>query len=119
MSEEQGRCGRVQVSINSFTSLRLRAYVNYSQGAALIAGSITPLSATIKSQIVGVVLFGYTKNQQNNGQIPSYPKEQTKVFCNATDGVCGGSLIVTAGHLTYQEDVAAAAQFLEGTVGGA
>jgi len=33
----------------------------YSQGAALTAATISRLSSTIRNQIVGVVLFGYTK----------------------------------------------------------
>lgn len=33
----------------------------YSQGAALAAVTISRLSATVRNQIVGVVLFGYTK----------------------------------------------------------
>lgn len=33
----------------------------YSQGAALTAATISKLSAAIREQIVGVVLFGYTK----------------------------------------------------------
>ncbi len=33
----------------------------YSQGAALTAATISKLSDTVRNQIVGVVLFGYTK----------------------------------------------------------
>lgn len=62
-----------------------------------MAGSVGKLDSAVMAQVKGVVLYGYTKNLQNNGQIPGYPKEQTKVFCNATDGVCSGTLTVTAG----------------------
>lgn len=89
----------------------------YSQGAALIAGAVSGLDDSVKSMVKGVVLYGYTKNLQNDGSIPDYPKDQTKVFCNVDDGVCSGSLVVTAGHLTYTADVDQAVQFLEGTLG--
>lgn len=77
------------------------------------------LDATAQSQVKGVVLYGYTKNQQNNGKIPNYPAAQTKVYCNADDGVCGGGLSITVGHLMYTEDVDDAVQFLEGTISSA
>ena len=90
----------------------------YSQGAALIAGAVSGLDDDVKSMVKGVVLYGYTKNLQNDGSIPDYPKDQTKVFCNVDDGVCSGSLVVTAGHLTYTADVDQAVQFLEGKRNG-
>lgn len=89
---------------------------NCSQGAALMASAVSTLDATAQAQVKGVVLYGYTKNAQNDGKIPNYPPEQTKVFCNVDDGVCGGALAVTAGHLTYTADVDAAVEFLEGAV---
>ncbi|KXS94052.1 hypothetical protein AC578_3378 [Pseudocercospora eumusae] len=73
----------------------------YSQGAAVMAGSVGKLDSAVMAQVKGVVLYGYTKNLQNKGQIPGYPKEQTKVFCNASDGVCSGTLVVTAGKQYY------------------
>lgn len=76
----------------------------YSQGAALAAASITDVDPSIREKIAGTVLFGYTKNLQNRGAIPSYPEERTKVFCNIGDLVCTGSLIVAAPHLAYQSD---------------
>ncbi|KAK4181353.1 cutinase-domain-containing protein [Triangularia setosa] len=76
----------------------------YSQGAALAAASIRDSSATIREQIKGVVLFGYTKNLQNLGRIPNYPRERTEVYCAIGDLVCTGSLIVTAAHLTYGDE---------------
>ncbi|KAF5022712.1 hypothetical protein F66182_5260 [Fusarium sp. NRRL 66182] len=85
----------------------------YSQGAALAAASVTDVDASIRNKIAGVVLFGYTKNQQNRGQIPNYPAERTKVFCNTGDLVCTGSLVVAGPHLMYQSDAAGPApQFL-------
>ncbi|GKU08799.1 unnamed protein product, partial [Fusarium langsethiae] len=90
----------------------------YSQGAALAAASIEDISSTVRDKVAGTVLFGYTKNQQNNGRIPNYPAERTKVFCNFGDLVCTGSLIVAAPHLTYQDDASGPApQFLIQRVG--
>ncbi|KAF7550315.1 hypothetical protein G7Z17_g5810 [Cylindrodendrum hubeiense] len=76
----------------------------YSQGAALAAASITDVDSTIRDKIAGTVLFGYTKNLQNDGEIPEYPADKTKVFCNVGDLVCTGSLIVAAPHLAYGPD---------------
>ena len=55
-------------------------------------------------KINAVVFYGYTKNQQTNGMLPGYPPAQTKVFCRDDDGVCGGALVVSAGHLAYTGD---------------
>lgn len=85
----------------------------YSQGAALTAAAIRDSSATIREQIKGVVLFGYTKNQQNNGQIPNYPSNRLKVYCAVGDAVCTGTLLVLPAHLTYgDEGEGPAPQFL-------
>jgi cutinase len=62
-----------------------------------MAATISDLSATLKNQIAGVALFGYTKNLQNRGQIPSFPAAKTRVYCATGDLVCTGSLIITAG----------------------
>ena len=42
-----------------------------SQGAALVAAAVGSLDARTKARVKGVVLFGYTKNLQNGGKIPS------------------------------------------------
>ncbi|KAH7014206.1 Cutinase, A lipolytic enzyme with A preformed Oxyanion hole [Microdochium trichocladiopsis] len=76
----------------------------YSQGAALTAASISVgLDSTprVRNKIVGVVLFGYTKNKQNRGAIPRYPAEGTRIFCAPGDLVCEGTLIVTEAHHGY------------------
>ncbi|KAM0378507.1 hypothetical protein ACHAPY_006201 [Fusarium culmorum] len=81
----------------------------YSQGAALAAAAVTDVDAGIREKIAGTVLFGYTKNLQNRGKIPSYPEDRTKVFCNVGDLVCTGTLIVAGPHLLYQTDASGAA----------
>jgi cutinase len=63
-----------------------------------------------------VVLYGNTRNRQENGKIPNFPPEKAKTYCNASDGVCGGALLVTAGHLTYTRDVSSAVEYLQGQI---
>ncbi|VUC31781.1 unnamed protein product [Clonostachys rosea] len=73
----------------------------YSQGAALLAATIPTLVAPARQQIKGAVLFGYTLNKRNDGRIPEYPTDQTKVFCNDGDVVCQGILEIKNPHLMY------------------
>ncbi|KAM5349608.1 hypothetical protein ACJ41O_006113 [Fusarium nematophilum] len=92
----------------------------YSQGAALVAAAIEDTDQATRDKIAGVVLFGYTQNEQNNGQIPNFPPERTQVFCNNGDLVCEGTLIVVAAHLAYGNDASGAGpDFLIQQVGGA
>jgi cutinase len=74
----------------------------YSQGAAVMHNVIgSKLNAQVKGRIAGVALFGDTRNKQDNGHIPNFAKDRSKVWCNSNDGVCGGSLNVNAGHMSY------------------
>lgn len=85
----------------------------YSQGAAVMHNVIGgKLSESIKSKIAGVVLYGDTRNKQDRGKIPNFPKEKVKVFCNSSDGVCGGQLLVNTGHLLYADKIGPGASFL-------
>ncbi|KAJ4983611.1 cutinase [Stagonosporopsis vannaccii] len=90
----------------------------YSQGSALIAAAISDVTATVRSQVVGTVLFGYTKNLQNFGRIPNYPADRLEVFCAVGDLVCDGTLIITAAHLSYSDEAASdAPRFLASKIG--
>lgn len=89
----------------------------YSQGAALIAAAISDLNSSVRDRVTGSALFGYTKNRQNNGRIPNYPADRTRVYCNFGDLVCEGQLIVLAPHLAYGPDARGpAAVFLAGRI---
>ncbi|KAM0405842.1 hypothetical protein ACHAQC_000931 [Fusarium culmorum] len=90
----------------------------YSQGTALVAAAISKLDAKVMDQVKGCVLFGYTKNAQNNDAIPNYPKDRTAIYCNVGDAVCTGTLIITAAHFMYQADAAGPApEFLISKIG--
>ncbi|KKK12597.1 hypothetical protein P175DRAFT_0448818, partial [Aspergillus ochraceoroseus IBT 24754] len=88
----------------------------YSQGTAVIDNAIQELDNTLKSQVKGVVLFGFTRNLQDSGRIPGYPPSQTKVICAPGDLVCDGTLIITPAHLTYGLYADDAAKFLASKV---
>jgi cutinase len=89
----------------------------YSQGAAIMHNVIPRrLSPDILSRIVGVVLYGDTRNRQDNGIIPGFPVNRVRMFCNSNDGVCGGKLVINAGHLAYANQIAAGANFLAESV---
>lgn len=90
-----------------------------SQGTAVIAATIPDLDAAIQAQFKGVVLFGYTKNQQNSGGIPGFPAEKVEVFCNAGDEVCEGTLNIRPAHFLYLTDASGPApEFLTARING-
>jgi cutinase len=88
----------------------------YSQGAAVMHNVVgRSLDARTKAKIAGVALFGDTRNKQDRAHIPNFPKERSRVWCKVSDGVCGGQLLVNAGHLSYSAiDISQAATWLAG-----
>ena len=85
----------------------------------MIAGAIPDLTAAQRNQVAGIVFFGYTRNQQNNGGIPSYPSSNLQVNCDGgKDLVCAGTLLITESHFSYDDEAAGIApQFLISKIG--
>lgn len=108
------------MSFTPYIQIQAKAsLIHPSQGTAVIAGAVSKLSATTKAQVKGIVLFGYTRNQQNKGGIPNYPQGNLKVFCAAGDLVCDGTLTITAAHFSYSDEAAGEAPiFLQGKIDG-
>jgi hypothetical protein len=74
-------------------------------------------SKDVQAKVLGVVLFGYTKNKQTNSGIPGFPKNRVAVYCSKSDGVCKGTLSVTGGHFSYMGDGTYALEQLRADVG--
>jgi cutinase len=90
-----------------------------SQGAALCHRAIEDLSTSVKNRIKAVVTYGDTRNQQDNGQIPNFPRDKVLVICNSGDAVCRGTLTILPAHLDYVRRVPEALAFFTQKVNAA
>jgi cutinase len=88
-------------AFNKASGCRVIVAGGYSQGAAVMHQSVSRLPAALKNKIAGVALFGDTRKLQDGGHIKNFPKDRSKVWCKAGDGVCRGTLLVGASHLSY------------------
>lgn len=77
-------------------------------------GSISALAEDVKSRIVAAIMFGDSRNAQDKGQIPNFPKSKTKIFCKLGDLVCLGTDLLSVQHFLYTGDVGAAVGFFKG-----
>jgi cutinase len=66
----------------------------------------------VKDQIMGVVLYGDTRNQQDGGRIADFSTEKVHIICNEGGVVCEGQLIVAFQHLLYVDKVPGAVEWL-------
>lgn len=72
----------------------------------MVGNALTELSGAVQDQVVGAVLFGYTKNLQNAGRIRDYPSSRTEVYCQTSDAVCWGTLFILPAHFLYTDEAA-------------
>jgi cutinase len=85
----------------------------------VVGGALSQLAGTaVQAQVKGAVLFGYTQNLQDGGQIPNFPASKTKVYCDPADAVCYGTLFILPAHFLYDGDAAVdAPAWLSGQIG--
>lgn len=84
----------------------------YSQGSAVVDNAIQEMPAAQQAKVAGVVMWGFTRAEQDNLQIPGYPVDQTKIFCAQGDLVCNNTLTITAAHLSYGRNADESGAFL-------
>ncbi|KAI9054794.1 hypothetical protein LZ554_001941 [Drepanopeziza brunnea f. sp. 'monogermtubi'] len=85
----------------------------YSQGAQLVHLATSSLPNTTTSRITSIVMFG---DPQNGTAISGVDGSRVMTVCHAGDDICKGGAKVTADHLSYSRDAAAAAMWAMGSV---
>jgi cutinase len=110
---DAGSISKGVAAFNKAQGCRVIVAGGYSQGAAVMHNAVSRLNAGLKNKIAGVALFGDTRNLQDGGHIKNFPRDRSRVWCKAGDGVCKGTLLVGASHLSYsQADAIPAATWL-------
>ncbi|KAE8323852.1 putative cutinase 2 [Aspergillus sergii] len=84
----------------------------YSQGAAVMHGSIPTLSDQIKDRIKGVVMFGDSRQQQSHNRIDHFSEQKVKFYCDEHDGICQNSISLSLSHYEYGSKAEDASQWL-------
>ncbi|CAG8975785.1 hypothetical protein HYALB_00008226 [Hymenoscyphus albidus] len=85
----------------------------YSQGAAVTHHAIENLSKEAKHKVAGVVTYGDTRRDDDNGRIPGFPSKKLLILCNKGDWVCEGWILgVRKAHYEYGKRVPEAVAFL-------
>ncbi|KAM0699386.1 hypothetical protein Q7P36_001433 [Cladosporium allicinum] len=51
----------------------------YSQGAAVMVNAVSKLDPSVQERVAGVVLYGNTRNKQENGKIPNFPLRRRRL----------------------------------------
>ncbi|KAM7192312.1 Cutinase domain containing protein [Naviculisporaceae sp. PSN 640] len=102
---------QIEKAVNQCPTSRI-VVGGYSQGAALTHRAVEDLPQAQKDRIAAAFTFGDTQNQQDNGQIPNFPREKTIIICNVGDLVCSGTLTLLAPHFTYGRRADEAVQFI-------
>ncbi|OJJ50761.1 hypothetical protein ASPZODRAFT_255140 [Penicilliopsis zonata CBS 506.65] len=80
----------------------------YSQGCQVVHNAINSLSATTAAYISSVLLFGDPDDGQALSNVAS---SKVDTFCHVDDDICDDGVLILPAHLTYAENVAAAAAF--------
>lgn len=91
------------------------ALSGYSQGACVVHNAVRSQGLDA-SKVSAVVLFGDPFNGQSVGSVPASKVLQ---ICASGDGICdrGGSFGITGPHLSYGNNAAQAAGFIQTTSG--
>ena len=86
----------------------------------MVGAGLTQLAdrPEIQNQVAGVVLFGYSKAYEYHDEIPDFPPEKTRSYCDTGDEICRGRIrVVLPAHFNYLDDALIAAPiFLRGRV---
>ncbi|KAK3356820.1 cutinase, partial [Lasiosphaeria hispida] len=70
----------------------------YSQGGQLVHNAAKLLPAATTAKIAAAVIFG---DPSQGDAVQGVPASKTRVFCNLSDNICSGGILVLPAHLTY------------------